>query len=90
MKVTAWIPEPTLGRSGVIVPESALLWYLDQVYVYIKVAQDTFSRRLIKEFLDVPEGYFIKDDIKAGEEAVTTGAQMLLSAELRGQIPDED
>jgi hypothetical protein len=90
MKVTAWIPEPTLGQSGVIVPESALVWYMDQVYVYIKVAKDTFSRRLIKEFSLVHDGYFVKDAITAGEEVVTTGGQMLLSEELRGQIPDED
>ncbi|MEQ1738273.1 MAG: efflux RND transporter periplasmic adaptor subunit [Methyloglobulus sp.] len=90
MKITVWIPEPTLGQSGVIVPESALIWYMDQVYVYIKVAKDTFSRRLIKEFSLVRDGYFVKDDITAGEEVVTTGGQMLLSEELRGQIPDED
>lgn len=90
MKITVWIPEPTLGQSGVIVPESALIWYMDQVYVYIKVAKDTFSRRPIKAFSLVREGYFVKDDITAGEEVVTTGGQMLLSEELRGQIPDED
>jgi hypothetical protein len=90
MKVTAWIPEPTLGQSGVIVPESALVWYMDQVYVYIKAAKDTYTRRLIKAFLFTPDGYFVKDDINAGEEVVITGGQMLLSEELRGQIPDED
>ncbi len=90
MKVTAWIPEPTHGQSGVIVPESALVWYMDQVYVYIKVTKDTFSRRLIKEFLPTPNGYYVKDDITTGEQVVITGGQMLLSEELRGQIPDED
>jgi hypothetical protein len=90
MKVSAWIPEPTLEQSGVIVPESGLVWYMDQVYVYIKASKDTFTRRIIKDFSIAPEGYFIKDDIKAGEEVVTTGGQMLLSEELRGQIPDED
>lgn len=90
MKVSAWIPDPTLGQAGVIVPESALVWYMDQVYVYIKTAKDAFSRRPIKEFLLTPDGYFVKDGIKAGEEVVTTGGQLLLSEELRGQIPDED
>lgn len=90
MKISAWIPEPSLGQSGVIVPESALVWYMDQVYAYIKIAEDRFSRRLIKDFSIAPEGYFIKDDIKAGEDVVTTGGQMLLSEELRKQIPDED
>jgi hypothetical protein len=90
MKVLAWIPQPAQGQSGIIVPESALVWYMDQVYVYIKIAKDTFARRIVEEFLTSPEGCFIKDGIKAGEEVVTTGGQMLLSEELRGQIPDED
>lgn len=90
MKVSAWIPQPTQGQSGIVVPESALVWYIDQVYVYVKIAKDTFARQLVKEFLTFPEGYFIKDGIKAGEEIVTIGGQMLLSEELRGQIPDED
>jgi hypothetical protein len=90
MKVSAWIPEPTLGQAGVIVPESALVWYMDQVYVYVKIAKDTFTRHAVNGFSIVPEGYFIKDGIKAGEEVVTTGGQLLLSEELRGQIRDEE
>ena len=90
MKVSAWIPEPTLGLTGVVVPESALVWYLDQAYVYIKVTKDAFIRRTIKSFSAAPGGYFIKEDLKTGEEIVTTGGQMLLSEELRGQIPDEE
>ena len=90
MKVSAWIPQPSQGQPWIIVPESALVWYVDQVYVYTKIAKDTFTRRLVKEFLTFPEGYFIKDGIRAGEEIVTIGGQMLLSEELRGQIPDED
>jgi hypothetical protein len=90
MKVTAWIPELAENDSGVIVPESALIWYMDQVYVYIKTSKVNFIRRMIKSFLKIPEGYFIAKDIKEGEAVVVTGGQMLLSEEMRGQIPDED
>lgn len=90
MKVTAWIPELAENDSGVIVPESALIWYMDQVYVYIKTSKDNFIRRMIKSFLKIPEGYFIAKDIKEGEAVVVTGGQMLLSEEMRVQIPDED
>jgi hypothetical protein len=89
MKVAAWIPESKLGQSGVVIPESALVWYMDQVYVYVKVGKDTFSRRLIGKVSTAPGGYFIQNEIKAGEEVVTTGGQILLSEELRGQIPDD-
>lgn len=90
MKVTAWIPQSTPSQAGVIVPESAIIWHMGQVYAYIKVAKDTYSRRLIKQISTAPKGYFVQEDLKAGEELVITGAQMLLSEELRGQIPDED
>jgi len=90
MKVTAWVPELAVNESGVIVPESALIWYMDQVYVYIKTSKDNFTRRMIKSFLKIPEGYFIAKDIQDGEAVVVTGGQLLLSEEMRGQIPDED
>lgn len=90
MKITAWIPEPIGSTSGVIVPASALIWYMDQVYVYVKAGNDTFIRRLIRSFSPTPEGYFVEDGLNPGDEVVATGGQMLLSEELRAQIPDED
>ena len=89
-KITAWIPDAMLAQTGVIIPESALVWHMGQVYAYIKVDKDTFVRRLIKKFLVTAEGYFVDEDLKAGDKIVTTGGQMLLSEELRGQIPDEN
>jgi hypothetical protein len=89
-KVSAWIPETTSEQAGVIVPESALIWYMDRIYAYTKVSGNTFARRQIKHFLVTPQGYFIDEDLSPGEEVVVTGAQQLLSEELRGQIPDED
>jgi hypothetical protein len=90
MNITAWIPEASEEMSGVIIPKSALIWYMDQAFVYLKTAEDTFSRRTLNHFSVSANGYFIPDAIKPSEEIVTKGAQMLLSEELRGQIPKED
>jgi hypothetical protein len=73
-----------------MIPKSALIWHLDQAFVYIKTGKDRFSRRPVTHFSATADGYFISDGIGPGEELVTTGAQMLLSEEMRGQIPDED
>jgi hypothetical protein len=90
MNVTAWIPEQNEQMTGVIIPTSALIWYMDQAIVYLKTADETFSRRTIDHYSATADGYFIPDAINPGEQVVTKGAQMLLSEELRGQIPSED
>jgi hypothetical protein len=63
---------------------------MDQAFVYLKTEEDTFSRRTLDHYSPMAGGYFISDAIKPGEQIVTKGAQMLLSEELRGQIPSED
>jgi hypothetical protein len=90
MRVAAWIPEQGENRSGVVIPKSALIWYMDQAFVYIKTAEDQFSRRPIDYYSATTGGYFVGSGINAGEQLVVTGGQMLLSEEFRGQIPDED
>ena len=90
MRVAAWIPEQGENRSGVVIPKSALVWYMDQAFVYIKTAAEQFSRRTIDQYSATNGGYFVGSGISAGEELVVTGGQMLLSEEFRGQIPDED
>ncbi len=90
MRVAAWIPEQGENQPGVIIPKSALVWHLNQAYVYIKTDADKFSRRNIDNFSPTTGGYFISNGLNPGEQLVVTGGQMLLSEEFRGQIPDED
>jgi len=90
MRVAAWIPEHGENRFGIVIPKPALVWYLDQAFVYIKTAAEQFSRRTIDSYSATSGGYFVGSGISAGEQLVVTGGQMLLSEELKGQIPDED
>lgn len=91
MRVAVWVPEQNNKQSGVIIPKSALVWHLDQSFVYIKTGEQAFSRRMIGQFTLVPDGYFIANgQLKPGDRLVTTGGQLLLSEEFRVQIPDED
>jgi hypothetical protein len=90
MKVTAWISEPDSQQNGFIIPESALIWYLDQAYIYCKTGKENFSRRLLKNLSASPDGYFVTAGVASGDEIVITGGQMLLSEELKNQIPEED
>ncbi|MDP3876811.1 MAG: hypothetical protein Q8Q50_07500 [Methylobacter sp.] len=90
MRVAAWIPERGENQSGVIIPKTAVIWYMDQAFVYIKIAAEQFSRRAIDSFSVATGGYFVAQGIHEGERVVIAGGQMLLSEELKGQIPDED
>ncbi|WP_235209219.1 efflux RND transporter periplasmic adaptor subunit [Methylobacter sp. BBA5.1] len=90
MRVAAWIARQAEDRVGVMIPKSALIWHLGQAFVYIKTGNDRFSRRPVTHFSAAADGYFVSAGIDPGEELVTIGAQMLLSEEMRGQIPDED
>lgn len=91
MNVSAWIPEPDGHKTGFIIPKTALLWYLDQAFVYIKTSDNTYSRRAITQYLSVADGYFVSaDHLTSGDKVVSLGAQTLLSEQLHGQIPQED
>ena len=89
-QLTAWIAADSPARSGILIPKSALVWHLGQAYIFLKTADNEFSRRQISEYKAEAQGYFISDMPEQEIEVVTTGAQTLLSEQLKTMIPDED
>ena len=90
MHVTAWIAREQNNLSGIDIPASALVRHLGQTYVYLQTGDAEFTRHVVATQLQTADGYFVQTGILPGDKLVTTGAQMLLSEEFRGQIPDED
>ncbi|MDD5276177.1 MAG: hypothetical protein PHR16_08850 [Methylovulum sp.] len=90
MRISAWIPEAQHRLAGVIIPKSAVCWLMGQAFVYLKTGGEAFSRRVISDYVTTADGYFVNHGLDPGEQIVTTGAQQLLSEEMRGQIPDDD
>lgn len=90
MRVSAWVAEQHDGLAGTIVPKSALLWYFDQAFVYVKADENTFKRRVITHYTATADGYFVSEGLQEGEQVVVTGGQLLLSEELRGKLSDDD
>lgn len=88
-RVSAWLADGAPGTAGVIIPESAVVWHLGQAFVYIK-ENGEFVRRLLADTTPGAGGYFAAQGFEAGEDVVTTGAQTLLSQELKNLIPSED
>lgn len=90
-RVAVWLPLKDNKLSGFIIPTSALVWHLGQTYVYLQVDDELFKRvKIHQKKLIGTESYFIQQPLQEGDVLVSTGAQMLLSEEFRGQIPAED
>ncbi len=90
MRVTARLSAADMAQPGVIVPANAVVWYANQPWVYRKQGHDKFVRTPISTEIEVDNGWFNTAGIKAGDEVVTTGAQLLLSEEFKYQIKNEN
>lgn len=94
MRVSAQLAREDAALQGVIVPHAAVVWFSNKAWVYQKVAADKFVRREINTDVEANQatinGWFNTSGINEGDEVVTSGAQLLLSEELKFQIRDEN
>jgi hypothetical protein len=80
MNVVAYLPAgPEV--SGVVIPDSAVVWRQGKAWVYLRTNADHFERREISTENPVPEGYFVRKGFQSGNQVVVRGAQVLLSIE---------
>jgi hypothetical protein len=91
MAVLAFLPQGKT-ESGVLVPPSAIVWWQGRAWAYLRTGQDTFARQEIPTTLPAPDGSggYIAQNLPAGAQIVTSGAQSLLSEEFRAQIDVQD
>jgi RND family efflux transporter MFP subunit len=85
LSVTAYLQLPGALRQGVVVPRSAVVRHTGHTWVYVQTAADEFARREVNLEDPTAEGWFTRS-LAAGTRVVTTGAQALLSEELKSQI----
>lgn len=78
------------SKSGVIIPNSAVVWYGGKPWVYRKMGMDQFYRLPINTDIEVENGWFYKGNLKPGDQLVTSGAQLLLSEEFKYEITNEN
>jgi hypothetical protein len=94
MRVTTHLDMQGKASSGVIVPHEAVVWYANQAWVYQKVGADKFIRRLISTETEIESetisGWYNTAGLAANDEVVNSGAQLLLSEELKYQIKNEN
>lgn len=77
--------------EGVLVPNEAVVWHAGKPWVYLRQNADTFARYALSASRDLGGDWFSRDDdLVPGREAVVSGAQLLLSEELKFQIRNEN
>ncbi|MDI1300082.1 hypothetical protein [Methylotenera sp.] len=94
MRVTTRLNSQDKASSGVIIPHEAVVWYSNQAWVYQKIGADKFIRRLISTEVEIENatinGWYNTTGLMVNDDVVISGAQLLLSEELKYQIKNEN
>jgi hypothetical protein len=90
MLVDVRIPIPGQANHGVLVPSSAVIWHAGNPWAFIQREDGGFERHDLSASEETAGGWFVSNDLRAGQMVVVSGGQMLLSEEYRWSIPDED
>jgi len=90
MRVAAELKLGGKSREGVAVPEAAVVWHGGKAWAYVKADDKTFVRKLVSTDNEIGDAWFNVDGFSSGDEVVVSGAQLLLSEELKFQIRNEN
>lgn len=83
--IAAYLTISSQAEQGTFIPASAIVWYGGQPWAYVQMNSDRFARHPVSQHSPMDGGFFVTEGIKAGERVVVSGAQLLLSEELRPQ-----
>lgn len=81
--LVAHLPITTQATQGIIVPGAAIVWHAGQPWAYVQIAPGRFARRPVDRSAPTSDGFFVADGFKPDDRVVISGAQLLLSEELR-------
>lgn len=77
-------------KTGVDIPQSAVVWFGGKAWVYRKQGSEDFVRVPVSTDIESEHGWFNQERLVPGNTIVTSGAQLLLSEELKYQIKNEN
>jgi hypothetical protein len=83
--ISGFMQLPGEAQTGVDLPRSAIVRFNGATWVYLQTSEEAFERRAVKLDSPLSEGWFVREELKAGDKVVTVGAQELLSEEQKGQ-----
>lgn len=82
--------KPREGVEGVIVPSTAVVWHGGKAWAYVKDDAGRFVRKPLATGQEMGKGWFAGEGFESGDHVVVSGAQLLLSEELKFQIRNEN
>ena len=84
-RVAAYLPTAAATTPGVFIPGNAIVWYGGQPWAYVQIGAERFARTPVAEQSPSNNGYVVTQGFAPGARVVSSGAQLLLSEELRPQ-----
>jgi hypothetical protein len=90
VRLFAWIEEEGKSINGLFLPESAVIWYANEPWMYIRHNDDLFVRKPLDSARKLANGWLLEELQMNDTLVVTSGGQTLLSEEFKWAIPDED
>lgn len=84
-RIAAYLPTAQRATRGIRIPADAIVWYGGQPWVYVKLSPDRFGRYPVAQQAPMQGGFFVTQGFQPGLRVVVSGAQLLLSEELRPQ-----
>ena len=85
MNVLAFLPTKNEAQ-GVVVPQSAVVWWQGKAWIYVQKNGDRFARREIPTEQPVDSGFVVRSGLTSNDRVMIDGAQLMLSEEFRSQI----
>ena len=85
MNVLAFLPTKTEAQ-GVVVPQSAVVWWQGKAWIYLQKDGDRFARREIPTDQPIENGFVVRSGLAGNDRVMVDGAQLMLSEEFRSQI----
>ncbi len=82
--LTAWLVTDGMAQRGFRLPRTAVVQYESGLFVFVQTGDTAFERKRIEAASSQREGVFVTNGLAADDPLVITGAQQLLSEELKG------
>jgi hypothetical protein len=88
--VTGFVPVEGPEESGVIVPHGSIVRHSGRAWTYVQINETDFTRREVPMTHASESGWFVTVGFRAGDKLVVSGAQTVLSEELKSQFSESE